>query len=67
MTDSKTLHHNAENDFVIKLEDLQNTLDAASSNLEPLRSQVKKHLQPQDLQQIDNIRTSIGKCSGVVS
>jgi len=62
MTDSKALHEEAEEDFVVKLDDLQKMLQNASGNLEPLRTQVQKHLQPVDLQQMENAQMWIGKC-----
>jgi len=67
MTDSKTLHQDAEKDFVIKLDDLLRMLENAGSNLEPLRTQIERHLQKGDLQQMDNIRTWISKCMSNVT
>ena len=62
MTDSKTLHEDAEKDFVVKLDELQKMLQDANGNLEPLRTHIQKHLQPGDLQQMENARMWIGKC-----
>ncbi len=59
---SKDLQKTAESDFVVRLDRLGDALQNVSLSLEPLRTRVERHLQKEDLQNIDNIRRSIGRC-----
>lgn len=67
MTTSKVLHEGAESDFAVKLEELEKMLQNARTNLEPLKPEVKKHLQSSHLQQIENANLWIEKCSSSVT
>jgi len=66
MTDSKTLHDKAEEDLIVKLENIQTHLNNADGNIEGLRSHLVQNDQKLPPQAFENAKASIGKCRSEV-
>jgi len=67
MTNSKALHENAEEDFVIKLRDIEDNLRTADLSLYSMAAGVETHLGKEVSGELNKARQSLGHCMNAVA